>query len=71
MIVLAEDAALAVAYSPSGCAIFCMAVGAIIIGIDILNPKIVVVMSILLTSIRIRGLNLFYLTNKTPIHVPF
>lgn len=36
-----------------------MAVGAIIIGIDILKPKTVVVMSILLTSIRIRGRNLY------------
>jgi hypothetical protein len=44
---------------PSGWAIFCMAVGAIIIGIDILKPKTVVVMSILLTSIRIRGRNLY------------
>jgi len=44
---------------PSGWAIFCIAVGAIIIGIEILNPKTVVLTSILLTSIRIRGLNLF------------
>ncbi|RHN42396.1 hypothetical protein MtrunA17_Chr8g0376441 [Medicago truncatula] len=35
-----------------------MAVGAIMIGIDILKPNTVVVKSILLTSLRIRGLNL-------------
>lgn len=48
---------------PSGWAIFCMAVGAIMMGIDNLKPRTVVVMSILLTSIRIRGRNL-YLINK-------
>jgi len=44
---------------PSGWAIFWKAVGAIMIGMDILKPKTVVVMSILLTSIRIRGRNLY------------
>ena len=44
---------------PSGWAIFCMAVGASMIGMEILKPRIVVVMSILLTSIRIRGRNLY------------
>lgn len=43
---------------PSGWAIFWKAVGAIMIGMDILKPKTVVVKSILLTSIRIRGRNL-------------
>jgi hypothetical protein len=36
-----------------------MAVGAIMIGIDILKPNTFVVKSILLTSLRICGLNLF------------
>lgn len=43
---------------PSGWAIFCMAVGAIMIGIEILKPSTVVAMSILLTSMRMRGRNL-------------
>lgn len=45
-------------YAPSGWAIFCMALGAIMIGMEILKPKTVVAMSIWLTSIRIRGRNL-------------
>ena len=49
---------------PSGWAIFWKAVGAIIIGIDILKPKTVVAMSILLTSIRIRGRNLCIIQTK-------
>ena len=52
---------------PSGWAIFCMAVGAIIIGIEILKPRTVVVMSILLTSIRMRGRNLFLKKKKTQV----
>jgi hypothetical protein len=36
-----------------------MAVGAIMIGIDISKPNTFVVKSILLTSLRIRGLKLF------------
>lgn len=40
-----------------------MAVGAIMIGIDILKPKTVVLMSILLTSIRMRGRNLSIITD--------
>lgn len=41
-----------------------MAVGATIIGIEILNPNTVVVKSILLTSISIRGRNLDFYKKK-------
>lgn len=47
---------LAVAFSPSGFAIFCMAVGAMQTGNWILSPSIVVDVSTLLTSRRIFGL---------------
>lgn len=40
------------------------------IGMDILNPRTVVVMSILLTSIRIRGLNLFVYQPYFSLHEP-
>lgn len=45
---------------PSGWAIFCIAVGATMIGMEMLNPKTLVLTSISLTSLRIRGLNLFF-----------
>ena len=43
---------------PSGCAILCMAVGATMMGMEILNPNTVVLRSTLVTSMRIRGRNL-------------
>ena len=49
---------------PSGWAIFCMPVGAIMIGIETLKPKTVVLKSTLPTLIRIRGRNLFDLKIK-------
>jgi hypothetical protein len=48
-------AARAVASSPSGCAICCIAVGARQIGKSIFWPKTVVDMSVLLTSRKMRG----------------
>lgn len=50
------------AHSPSGCAILCIAVGEIPIGIDTLEPRIVVDKSLLETSRRHLGLilNLHY-----------
>ncbi len=45
-------------YMPSGWAILCIAVGATMIGMEILNPSTVVVKSTLVTSIKIRGRNL-------------
>jgi hypothetical protein len=49
-----------------------MAVGAIMIGIDISKPNTFVVKSILLTSLRIRGLNLFSInTNFAIKRLPF
>ena len=43
---------------PSGCAIRCMAVGATMMGMEILNPSTVVLRSTLVTSTRMRGRNL-------------
>lgn len=43
---------------PSGWAIFCMAEGAIIMGMEMLKPKTFVAMLIRDTSISIRGRNL-------------
>jgi hypothetical protein len=54
-----EDIKTSMVYIPSGWAIFCIADGAIMIGIEILKPRTVVVMSILVTSTNTRGRNLF------------
>jgi hypothetical protein len=59
IMVLHAAAALAVATSPSGFANLCAPVGATIIGDGILYPNKVVDMSILLTSIRTLGRNLW------------
>jgi|LauGreDrversion4_1035100.scaffolds.fasta_scaffold953841_1 hypothetical protein len=49
-------AARLVAFSPSGWAICCMAVGAMQMGDDTFSPRIVVCMSMLDTSTRMRGM---------------
>lgn len=46
---------LALANSPSGCAIRCIAVGETPKGMDILFPRIVVLISLLLTFLKTRG----------------
>jgi hypothetical protein len=53
-----RQAAFDVAHSPSGCAIFCIAVGAMQIGEETRSPNTVVDVSILLTSTKILGINL-------------
>lgn len=50
---------LAFAHSPSGCAMRCIAAGAIPIGIEIFSPKIVVLISLFETSLKNRGLILY------------
>ena len=55
---------LAVAISPSGCAIFCIAVGATQIGKSIFSPSIVVDISMIETSRSTRGRNLILNTRN-------
>lgn len=50
---------LAFAHSPSGCAIRCIAAGAIPNGIEIFSPKIVVLKSLLETFLKNLGLILY------------
>lgn len=50
---------------PSGCAIRCMAVGATMMGMEILNPSTVVLRSTLVTSTRMRGRNLQVVEKST------